>query len=410
MSSRTARASIVGFLLIVGAAGSYVGVDTYQRQAEVFTHERAVLALLDTMLASVNELAVTQRGYFEPAPEGNSSRSSAPQFQRVQQLTEELRERLTSLRSLVTEPEAVELVPSLAAALDAFSTTDTRVRTNLANDTYFSAADLVFSASSAELRSVTSALIDLKGLTTQGALAQYDRLRRRTALSAGAVGLVWIFGLLLLVWPGSQNPATDGLAGDPLAQADQGIALVGHTLLASAAPEVQHQARPAVDLEAAANVCVSMAKATSAADLRELMAAASSAVGASGMVLWLGAGEELFPVLGHGYDPKMLARIGPLAREASNATAIAWRNAETQIVPGDQGRAGAVVVPLISAQGCIGVLSAEVPSGHERDATTRSVTVLFAAQLATIVAAWPEPSAGAGGGPTSHPGTIAVTL
>jgi len=403
MTSRTARASLVLFLLIVGAAGAYLGFDTYQRHAQVFRQERASLALLDAMLASVNELAVTQRGYFEPARGGNNGNSASPQFQRVRQLTDELKQHLDSLRSQVTEPEALEQVSSLAAALDDFATTDTRVRTNLANDTYFSAADLVFSASATELRSVTSALIALKELSATAADTQYASLQRRAALTAGGVGLVWTIGLLLLGWPGPQASAADlpGQFPDTAAAADL-------VTPAPATAEADTPLPPGLDLQAAANVCAAMAKAASAADLREVLASAASAVGASGMIVWMGAGEELFPVLGHGYDPRMLARIGPLSRQAANATAIAWRTAELQVVTGDEGHAGAIVVPLVSSQGCIGVLSAEVLSGRETDPATRSVTALFAAQLSTIVAAWPEPSATADS--PAHPGTIAVTL
>jgi CHASE3 domain sensor protein len=405
MTSRTVRRSIVIVVLLAGAVGAYLGYDTYQRHARVFTQERALLARLDAMLASVNELAVTQRGYFEPSRGGGSGTSA--QFERVRTLTEELKEHLAALRSQLTEPEALEQTNTLAAALDAFSTTDTRVRTNLANDVYFSAADLVFSASATELRSVTGALITLKDLSTRTAVTGYDRLQRRAALIAGGVGLVWIIGLFLLAWP---TPVAAHEPQLPAATDTHVMDAVAPTPPAPPSTEpIASPPPPTVDLATAAETCAAMARAGSAAELREVLAEAAGALGASGLVIWLGAGEELFPVLGHGYDPRMLARIGPLPRNASNATAIAWREAEMQIVSGEHGRAGAVVVPLVSAQGCIGVLAAEVQSGREADATTRAVTALFAAQLSTIVAAWPEPSAGSTDTNT-HTGTIAVTL
>jgi CHASE3 domain sensor protein len=408
MTSRTVRSVVVVVVLLVGVAGAYLGYDTARRHNEVFTQERALLVRLDAMLASVNELAVTQRGYFEPSRAGSGGGSSA-QFERVRRLTEELKDHLASLRTQVSEPEAVEQTTVLAAALDAFATTDTRVRTNLANDTYFSAADLVFSASATELRSVTGALIALKGLSTRNAVATYDRLQRRSLMVAGTVGLVWTAALLLLAWPPKSARASGDLDGSAAIPAVVSLEAAETPVIAGAPPLDLPQQPVSVDLEAAARTCSAMARASSAAELREGLAEAASALGANGLVIWLGAGEELFPVLGHGYDPRMLSRIGPLSRNASNATAIAWRNAATEVVRGEQARAGAIVAPLISSQGCIGVLSAEVTSGRETDTATRAVTELFAAQLSTIVAAWPEPSAGA----TEHssdPGTIAVTL
>jgi CHASE3 domain sensor protein len=197
MSSRTVRSVIVVLVLVVGVVGAYFGYDTARRHNEVFAQERALLARLDAMLASVNELAVTQRGYFEPSRAGSGNGSSS-QFARVRRLTEELKEHLASLRAQVNEPAGVEQTTVLATALDAFATTDTRVRTNLANDTYFSAADLVFSASANELRSVTDALITLKSLSTGNAVAAYDRLQRRAMTVAAVVGLVWTVALLML--------------------------------------------------------------------------------------------------------------------------------------------------------------------------------------------------------------------
>jgi len=429
MHSRKARNLIVAFLLIVGAAGAYVGFDAVQQLARAASDARSLDARLDQMLASVNELAITQRGYFEPA-RGNNSGSGA-QFQRVRQLTDELKAQLAALQPSITSPDGVEQLAALSASLDDFATTDTRVRTNLANDTFFSAADLVFSASAAELRMVTASIIALKDLTARTADAAGAAARARTGLAAGAVALVWVVGLLVLA-PGTLQaaatpPSTTAEDQTVLSTtfAEPVSAVTHETAAASAAPAPvpsaapgPHQdepaspvepGRPAIDIAEAAAICSAMARAGSAADLREMLADAAACVGATGMVIWLGAGEELFPVLGHGYDPRMLARMGPLHRQASNATAIAWREAGIHTVTGEHGRSGAIVVPLVGAQGCIGVLSTEVPSGREDTSDVRAVTTLFAAQLSTVVAAWPEPSERAVD-PGAEPGSVALSL
>jgi hypothetical protein len=220
----------------------------------------------------------------------------------------------------------------------------------------------------------------------------------------GAVSLVWSIGLLLLVRPGQAAPFTsedDQLRTIPEAPVEPRV--TPDPVPAPVSPP------PTIDVEAAARVCTDIASASSAVRLREILADAAAVVNATGIIVWLGAGEELFAVLGHGYDPRMLSRIGPIPRQASNATALAWRTAAPQTVPGEGGRSGAIVSPLVSAQGCIGVLSAEVAPGRETDNVVRSVIQLFAAQLSAIVAAWPEPSAAAHvGDPQS--GTVAVTL
>jgi hypothetical protein len=42
--------------------------------------------------------------------------------------------------------------------------------------------------------------------------------------------------------------------------------------------------------------------------------------------------------------------------------------------------------------GCVGVFAAEVRHGRENDRATQAVTVMIAAQLASIVSAWPAGS------------------
>jgi hypothetical protein len=111
--------------------------------------------------------------------------------------------------------------------------------------------------------------------------------------------------------------------------------------------------------------------------------------------VWVGntAGADLKPVLAHGYPPQVLARIQPVPRSAQNAAAAAYRSGTMQIVltrPGDA--AGAVVAPLISMDGCIGALSAEIRGGAETSESVQALTAILAAQLANVVA--PEAEAG----------------
>jgi hypothetical protein len=113
---------------------------------------------------------------------------------------------------------------------------------------------------------------------------------------------------------------------------------------------------------------------------------------APGIVVWMGAGEELFAVTGYGYDTRVLARLGPIRRQADNATAAAWRTGERRIVAADTMSNGAIVAPMIGPGGCIGVLATEVRHGRETDAAVQAATSIIAAQLATVLAAWPQGS------------------
>jgi hypothetical protein len=50
---------------------------------------------------------------------------------------------------------------------------------------------------------------------------------------------------------------------------------------------------------------------------------------------------------------------------------------------------------MFGPEDCVGVLAVEVRRGAERDESARAVVSMIAAQLATVVAAWPAASAGA---------------
>jgi len=148
----------------------------------------------------------------------------------------------------------------------------------------------------------------------------------------------------------------------------------------------------AVDLQAAADVCGALARTIDTASLRQALGRAATVLDARGIIVWMGAGEELFAALSFGYDERVIERLGPIPRNAANATAEAWRTAQLRTVAGDVMAHGAVAAPVHGVGGCIGVFAAEVRNGREEDPGTRAVAAMIAAQLAGIVSAWPAPS------------------
>src|SRR5581483_4115896 len=149
---------------------------------------------------------------------------------------------------------------------------------------------------------------------------------------------------------------------------------------------------PTVDLTAAADACSMLARATDADALKAVLARIAHVLGARGIVVWMGAGEELFPALAYGYDERVLARMGPIARNATNATAEAWRTGQVRTVTSDIMSHGAVAAPVAGVSGCVGVLAAEVTNGREQDESIRAVAAMFASQLSALVSAWPAAS------------------
>jgi hypothetical protein len=219
----------------------------------------------------------------------------------------------------------------------------------------------------------------------QATAATRSDLERQQWGALAGVAVIWLAGLVLLT-PSAQAP-----------QAERSFAHLGlsdrtatDTASEPALPPVTPAPQP--DLALVADVCGALARTADADSLRDALARAAAVLNARGIVVWIGAGEELFPALAHGYDERIVARLGPIPRNAANATAAAWRSAQMRTVPADAASHGAVAVPLSGVNGCIGVFAAELRDGREQTVATQAVAAVIAAQLAAILPAWPAPS------------------
>ena len=110
---------------------------------------------------------------------------------------------------------------------------------------------------------------------------------------------------------------------------------------------------------------------------------------AVGLIVWVWHPQagELRPTRAHGYSDKVLAQLPKVGRDADNATASAFRSAQTCVVNSGDLTNGAVVVPLITPAGCVGVLAIELQHGREQRDSVRALATIFAAQLARVIGA-----------------------
>jgi len=95
--------------------------------------------------------------------------------------------------------------------------------------------------------------------------------------------------------------------------------------------------------------------------------------------------------------------MSTIPRSADNAAAAAFRTSQLQIVlarPGESN--GAVVAPLLSSEGCVGALSAEIRGGGESSESVQALAAIFASHLAGVLhttpAAHEQRTAGTGTG------------
>ena len=95
-------------------------------------------------------------------------------------------------------------------------------------------------------------------------------------------------------------------------------------------PDPRPDPPPSIDLRETAALCTAISRLQSESDLQPLLSRASTLLNASGVVVWMAAGEEMFPVAWHGYDSKHLSQLGPIGHSSLNAAADAWRTGTLQ--------------------------------------------------------------------------------
>jgi hypothetical protein len=146
-------------------------------------------------------------------------------------------------------------------------------------------------------------------------------------------------------------------------------------------------ASPEPDFLAAAQLCTELGRVENASDVPPLLQEAARILDAIGLIVWVwdAMAEELKPALAHGYSDQVLAQLPTVKRDADNATAAAFRSAQTCAIDGSDHANGALVVPLLTPAGCAGVLAIELQQGSGQTRSLRAVATIFAAQLAQLI-------------------------
>jgi hypothetical protein len=140
-------------------------------------------------------------------------------------------------------------------------------------------------------------------------------------------------------------------------------------------------------LEALADVCTQLGRAAYRSDVQHQLKLAAKALRATGLIVWLWdeIPEELRPTVTHGYSPSLLAHLPTVKRDADNATAAAFRSETACDVPATEHTSAALVVPLLTADGCSGVLAIEMEQGVELTRTVRAIATIVAAAVTQLV-------------------------
>jgi hypothetical protein len=272
-----------------------------------------------------------------------------------------------------------------AASISEFKNVDQRARDYLKSGQSLMAADVVFTEGG-DTAASASKRVDGASLAEHLAFDQFEAREKKSELYAISGGAA--FGVLMLVLlaatAGEERAAPESAQSVSFAHA---TAPEAGASIASAPAPAPRESVPA--LQAAAALCTEFGRVRDVDDLTKLMARAADAIDASGLVVWIGTstGDPLRPLLAHGYAQELLAKMPSIPRQADNAAAAAYRTSAMQIVLARPGSAsGALVAPLLSPDGCIGALTAEIRGGGETSDAIQSLAAIFAAQLASVLA------------------------
>ncbi len=369
------RFLVLVVLLATGAPAAWSSWNTSRQIAQLDRSQRDLSDRVDGLLATLDTVTTAQQAYVTPSPGQDPAR--------VVELIGQLNAEMERLRSQLRSTESGRTLQAVAAAAATLNDVEMRAQEHVRSGQNFMAADLIFSDGRAADDAIAAGLRTIRASESDAyATARADALDLQLTIG-GAVALVWIVGAFLLMrLPASvrESPADIGPTQSLLT-----IEEPRHDLPLPAGP----------DLQAAADVCTAIGRLTSAADLPRLLQQAAAVLDASGMVIWMAAGEELFAAAAFGYPPQVIQKLGPINRSAINATAAAWRNGTLQTVSGGHDARGALAAPMLGPDRCVGVLAVEIGVGQDADATRRAVAMMFAAQLAAALAGWPAASAAA---------------
>ena len=268
------------------------------------------------------------------------------------------------------------------------------------------AGDVIFTDARDMVDAVGRELSAARQAMARAGSSREGGMANEQSLLAGALMAVWIVALIMMVpvpRPVPQVapveeavaiptpvPAATALDNLPLREAPAPVVVPEPPapVVAAAPPSTTPLFQ---DLAA---LCLDLGRVSDAEELNPLLERAADVLDARGVVVWLLAEDrqELVPAVAYGYDPQVLARLGPLTLTVDNLTASAFRTAAPATSGAVANHEAAVAVPILSPTGPSGVLTAEVHGSGDLDRAVAIASVI-AAQLANL---FPSPTTAEG--------------
>ena len=396
MSRKPVRFGLLIVGLLITAALAIRAVDNEASLGRAYRESVAHNLAAGQALEALSDLRASLYAYVAPG-------QGVPFWsRRSEQTLDRLRQHLVTLDAALA-PDGGSLAETLDA-VDQLAAAERRSREYARRGETLLAGDVVFT----EVRDLLAAATEQIYTARTTLAAAHDRrvsaLRSEQAILGGAVVVSWIAIALLLVTPTKAEPVKDPNAWrEELAQTIKKPVPKESDRIKPLEPlehlgplEPLPPAEPSVPLrsvQAASEICADLSSLGDTGALSGALDRAATVLGASGVIVWIASndGNSLSPVASHGFDEKLVSRIGRIPRDSANLTAAAFRENVARVSPATQTAPAALAVSLCGPSGSVGVLSVELKPDVPADDTRVALATIFAAQLATL--ANPIPSA-----------------
>jgi hypothetical protein len=378
---RTRHLGLVALLAVLFVLGT-LALDFWLDRS--LARDRMALATLEREVSALElalaELRASQMGYVVTG--------QAPDFwmRRSTDLASRMEQSLTRLRESATNDASRTRAAGALGTLSNVLALDRKARDYVAAEQRFLAADVIFIESVEAIDRLTGDLAAIRATEVAAGEAALTRTSGLRLAATGAALVLVLGGAFRIGRPARPSAASEAALTAQMIR-DLPPPVKPATPLRPPAPPPPPPA-PAVNLPAAAELCVDLARVMDSRDVPALLERAAKVLEAKGVILWMvdPAGAILRPSLSYGYPDKFLARLGTLDVDADNVTSLAFRAVRPQVVAGpNPGAPGAVAVPLVTAAGCNGVLSAELRETKPAPELL-ALTRIVAAQFATLIA------------------------
>jgi hypothetical protein len=308
---------------------------------------------------------------------------------RAQETIDRLRQSLIDLDQMV--PASSGSLGESVAGVEQLAAAESRARTYVSRDEMQLAGDVIFT----EVRDILAAATTQVQSVRSGLTREHDRraaaIRQEQVMLAGAVIVIWIAIALFLI-PTEPKPAVK----DPGQWRSELKESLKKPIPVAPAPETPKALEapppvivPGIEINAlreVSEICNDLSALSDPGALEGALARVSTILDATGLIVWIASNDNstLSPVATQGFDPKLVARIGKIARDSSNLTAAAFRENLAKTSAATPTAPAALAVPMRSPSGAAGVLSVELKAGQSVDDMKVALAGIVASQLATL--------------------------